>query len=126
MIVRLANTGRLSLDDRVGDLLPWYRQDTGQRLTVRHLLAHTSGLPDDPALAGAALAPGAVTRSVVLACCSHDLQWEPGTRMRHGDTGYVLLGAIVEQVTGKPYPQAMRELVLTPVSAPDDSSDDAT
>jgi len=119
MIASLADAGRLSLDDRVGDLLPWYRQDTGQRMTVRHLLGHTSGLPDDALGMTDPRESGLVaTRDIVLNRCSHDLQWEPGARWAYSDAGYVLLGAIVEEVTGTPYGHAMRDLVLTPTVAP--------
>jgi CubicO group peptidase (beta-lactamase class C family) len=116
MVVRLAEAGRLSLDDRVGDLLPWYRQDTGQRLKVRHLLNHTSGLPDHANEIGPDhhARVGGKSSAVVQRWCSGDLLWEPGARWAHSRADYMVLGAIIEEVTGKSYARAAQELVFAP------------
>jgi CubicO group peptidase (beta-lactamase class C family) len=127
MIARLVDAGRLSYDDRVADLLPWYRQDTGQRITVRQLLSHTSGLPDYMHLPGIEregfareVGTGVIdVKDFAQTWCSHDLQWEPGAQWGYSNSGYLLLGAIIEQVTGEPYEQVLRELILTPAGMHD-------
>lgn len=121
-VMRLVDQGRLSLDGKVSDLLPWYRTDTGCRITVRMLLNHTSGLPDYLHLPGrgrqdfrkeAGDDPIDV-KAFVRRWCSADLAWEPGTQWGYSNSGYVLLGAIVEAVTDQPFARALQQLVLEP------------
>lgn len=113
LVAQLVQSGRLSLDDRLGTLLPWYRQDTGALVTVGHLLAHTSGIPDHRDLAAGADAwPGASTRGIVRAWCSGDLTAAPGTRHHDGAADGILLGAIIEAVSGDSYAGAVRALVM--------------
>lgn len=122
MVVKLADAGKLSLDDHLTDHLPWYRKDTGSRVTVRQLLNHTSGIPDYMHLPG--VGREGFQRSVgedlidvkafAQKWCSGDLQWEPGARWGYSNSAYVLLGAIIEQVTGKTYEQALKAMVLEP------------
>ena len=121
--MRLAEQGKLSLEAKVSDLLPWYRRDTGSRITVRHLLSHTSGIPDYLHIPG--VGPEGFLRETVVApvaieefakkWCSGDLQSEPGSRYQYCNSGYFLLGAIIASVSGKPFPQAVAEQVLVPL-----------
>ena len=46
MVMKLVDQGKLSLDTRLSDVLKWYRQDVGCKVTIRHLLNHTSGIPN--------------------------------------------------------------------------------
>lgn len=126
-VMRLVDQGKLSLDSKVADLLPNYRKDTGNRITVRMLLNHTSGVPDYLHLPG--LGPEGFAREVgigpidlagfIRRWCSGDLAFEPGTQWRYSNSGYVLLGAIVEAVTGKPFNRVMKEQVLDPAGLKD-------
>ncbi len=126
-VLRLADRGALRLEQTLAELLPWYRQDTGGRVTVRHLLTHTSGIPDYMHLPGVGRegfrrevgdAPIEV-RPFAETWCSGDLDWPPGTRWGYSNSGYVLLAAIVEQVAGRPFAAALRELVLDPAGMTD-------
>ncbi len=122
MVMRLTDGGKLSLDSRISDVLPWYRKDTGEKVTVRQLLNHTSGIPDYMHLPG--IGREGFQREVGDALidvkgfsrkwCSGDLQWEPGTKWGYSNSGYVLLGAIIEAVTGQTYEEALMSLILTP------------
>ncbi len=122
-VMRLVDQGKLSLDARVADVLPWYRKDTGARMTVRQLLCHTSGLPDYMHLPGVgreafAREAGDATinpRAFAEKWCSADLAWAPGTKWGYSNSGYVLLGLIVEQATRQPFERALRALVLDPL-----------
>lgn len=123
LVLRLADEGKLSLDDRVSDLLPWYRKDSGSRITVRQLLGHTSGIPDYLHLPGLGregfrreAGDGLVeTKAFAARFCSGDPAWEPGSRWGYDNSGYFLLGAIVEEVTRKPFDRALGETVLEPL-----------
>ncbi len=127
MVVRLADQGKLSLDSHISDLLPWYRKDTGARITVRQLLAHTSGLPDYMHLPGIGregfrqqVGDDPIdVRAFTEKWCSADLAWEPGSKWGYSNSGYVVLGAIVEQVTGQPFEKALQALVFQPAGMKD-------
>jgi hypothetical protein len=98
--------------------LPDYRKDTGARMTIHHLLSHTSGLPNYTAqpgfFANVSRNPFKVD-DFVKQYASGDLEFEPGTRFNYSNSGYFLLGDIIEKVTGKPYEQVLKENILDPV-----------
>jgi len=117
LVMTLVDEGRLTLDTALADALPGYRADTGSRITIRHLLTHTSGLPDylrQPAFEDEALRMRVDRAEFVKKYCSGDLQSEPGTRWSYCNSGYFLLGVIVERLTGMPFERALRERVLAP------------
>lgn len=124
-VLRLAEQGRLGLDDPIAgrlspELVDMLRGDgyDPQAITLRHLLTHTSGLydhTDSPHYGERILADPMHrwTRSeqVAAAMAWGDPLGKPGEVYCYCDTGYVLLGEVVERVAGKPLPAAVRELV---------------
>lgn len=115
MVLKLVEMGRLSLDSTLADALPYYRKDTGARVTVRHLLDHTSGIPCFTRYEGEEVRACQTIREFVLEYCSRDLESEPGSRFRYSNGGYVMLGAVIEQATGLAYGEALRRYVLSPL-----------
>lgn len=118
LILQLVEQGKIRLDGKVSDYLPDYRKDTGAKITIHHLLSHTSGVPNYTA------APGffeSVSRNpfkvddFVKKYASGDLEFEPGAKFSYSNSGYFLLGAIVEKVTGKPYEQVLKEKITEPL-----------
>lgn len=123
-VLRLWEDGRIGLDDPIEGHLPpellgplaagGYRPDA---ITVRHLLTHTSGLDDhgNDRYAGRVVADPRHrwTRAEQLAICVEEgrRQGEPGQVYRYSDTGYVLLGEILERATGSDFAGAVWELV---------------
>ena len=105
-IARLVEQGRLSLDRTVAELLPDYpNREIAARITVRQLLSHTSGLADYYR-SGAALrdARPRVRPSEWWPLFAADpLQFAPGSKYDYSNSNYVLLGSIVEQVSGEPF-----------------------
>jgi CubicO group peptidase (beta-lactamase class C family) len=118
LIMQLVQEDKLDLEATLADLLPYYRKDTGSQVTLHHLLNHTSGIPSYTGLPdffqGAAREPHAV-KNFVKTFCSGDLEFEPGAEFRYNNSGYFLLGAIIEQVTKKPYEQVLQERILEPL-----------
>jgi len=101
-ILQLADDHKLSLDDNVGKLLPALSNKTLYPITVRQLLTHTSGMGDyfeDPAFE-----PGKgrkFTSQDALAEVEKDkLHFAPGTGFRYSNTGFELLGLIIEKISG--------------------------
>jgi CubicO group peptidase (beta-lactamase class C family) len=103
-ILLLAQRGKLSLDDEVRKYIPEW-PDYGSRLTIRHLLTHTSGLRDAFTLLGLA-APredGADPNEAVVKMLARQraLNFKPGTEFQYNNGGYTLLGSIVKRVSGQ-------------------------
>ncbi|MDQ2855096.1 MAG: serine hydrolase [Acidobacteriota bacterium] len=115
LILQLVEQGKIKLEGKVTDYLPDYRKDTGAKITIHHLLSHTSGVPNYTA------APGFfenVSRNpfqvdtFVKQYASGDLEFEPGAKFNYSNSGYFLLGDIIEKVTGKPYELVLKENIL--------------
>jgi CubicO group peptidase (beta-lactamase class C family) len=122
LVLKLAQDGKLELDQSVSYYLPYYRQDTGKRMKISQLLDHSSGLPNYTNLPDFAHTISRIklpTKEFVLEYCQPDLQTPPGTQFFYSNTGYFLLGAIVEAVTGQRYDEALQTMVLTPLGLSD-------
>ncbi len=118
LIMQLVEEGKLSLDTTLSALLPFYREDTGSRITVRHLLSHSSGIPDSVRLHGFQTStmrePVEGTTPFILRYCSGDLEFEPGSGFAYSNSGYFILGAIIEAVAGRPYAEVLRSKIFLP------------
>ena len=118
VIMQLVEQGKIKLDGKLSDYLPDYRKDTGQKVTIHHLLTHTSGIPSYTGLPrffeDVSRDPYKVDE-FVKKYASGDLQFEPGSKFAYNNSGYFLLGAIIEKVTGKPYEQVLKENIFDPV-----------
>jgi CubicO group peptidase (beta-lactamase class C family) len=116
--LQLVEQGKIKLDGKISDYLPDYRTDIGQKVTIHHLLTHTSGIPSYTGQPGffdnVSRNPYKVS-DFVKKYASGDLEFEPGSKYSYNNSGYFLLGAIIERVTGKPYEQVLKENILDPV-----------
>jgi CubicO group peptidase (beta-lactamase class C family) len=116
LVLQLVQEGKLSLDTTLGGALPYYRKDVGARVTIRHLLNHTSGIPsytNRPDFGREVSRDPYGVREFVEKFCSGDLEFEPGSTFRYNNSGYFLLGAILEQATGTPYERLLQERVFS-------------
>ena len=118
LVLQLVQEGKIKVEGKLTDYLPDYRKDTGDRITVHQLLNHTSGIPSYTGLPNffqeISRNPYSVS-DFVKKFASGDLEFEPGTKFNYNNSGYFLLGAIVEHVTGKPYEQVLKERIFDPV-----------
>ncbi len=115
-VLQLAEAGKLDLHAPISRYLPKLRKDLAERLTLHQLLKHQSGLPvhlerlsdridtEHPATAADILA---IINTATLA-------FAPGSRYEYGNLGYHLAALVVEQVTGKPYADVLREQIFLP------------
>lgn len=121
-VATLVLDGRLRLDDEIRLFLPELR-DLGEKVTVGHLLHHTSGLRDWVGLVKLSGRYGgdAITSDFLmkLAVQQTELNFEPGERFQYSNTGYFLLARIVERVTGQAFPQWTREHIFQPLGMND-------
>lgn len=123
-IMQLREQGKLDLDEAVTNYLPWFKvtypSNTSPIITVRHLLQHTSGLPDTiPAMIGwvhyddAARDQTDITKRYLPGFSN--LKFEPGEKALYSNLNYMVLGAIIESVSGKPYEGYISENILAPL-----------
>jgi CubicO group peptidase (beta-lactamase class C family) len=103
-ILLLAQQGKLSLDDDVHKYIPEL-QDFGNRITLRHLLHHTSGLRDQWALLGLAgwrYSQDLITDDDVMSVVTRqrELNFKPGEKYMYSNTGFTLLAIVVRRVSG--------------------------
>ena len=126
LVLQLVEQGKIKLDGKLIDYLPDYRNDTGSKVTIHHLLSHTSGIPSYTALPNFAQNISRNPYTVdefVKKYASGDLEFEPGTKFAYNNSGYFLLGAIIEKVTGKPYEQVVKENIFDPAGMKDSGYD---
>ncbi len=124
LILQQVQAGKIKLDAPISTYLPEYRKETGAKVTVRHLLTHTSGIPtyigrQIEQLQGRSVPLGEFVKQF----CSGDLETEPGTKFVYNNCGYLLLGQMVENVTGKKYDEALRDGIAEPAALADTGED---
>ena len=114
LIMQLVNEGKLKLDGKITDYLPHYRKETGDKVTIHHLLTHSSGIPnytDNQKFWQDNKRSYSVTDFTRI-YCSDDLEFEPGSRFTYSNSGYFILGAIIEAITKKPYHEVLQNKIL--------------
>ncbi len=118
LILQLVEEGKIKLDGKITDYLPDYRKDTGDRVTIHQLLNHTSGIPSytgNPEFFPKHSRNPLAVPEFVKTFASGDFEFEPGSKFNYNNSGYVLLGAIIEKITGKSYETALTERILKPL-----------
>ncbi|WP_320046797.1 serine hydrolase [uncultured Ilyobacter sp.] len=131
MIFQLAADGRLKLEDKLSMHLPEYRPSIGERVTIDHLLRHTSGIPcyvrdsqPGPDGKGAFEFHGRYTREeLIRRFMSADLLFEPGSQYHYSSSGHFLLACIIERVTGQSFEENLRQRILEPLGMNDTTVD---
>lgn len=113
-ILLLAQDGKLSIDDRISRYLK-QTPESWQAITVRQLLTHTSGLKSYTGLDGFELRRHLTQDQFILALGRHPLEFQPGEAWKYCNTGYNLLGFIVENVSAKSYWDFLSERILQPL-----------
>lgn len=115
-ILLLADEGKLSVEDEIGKYLPDYPTQ-GKKITIEHLLTHTSGIVSYTGKPGyPQRAPQDTTVAAQIDSFKNDpLQFEPGSAWRYNNSGYYLLGAIIEKLSGQPYHQFLAQRIFVPL-----------
>ena len=122
IIMQLVEKGKIKLDAKMTTYLNNYRKDTGDKVTIHHLLTHTSGIPSYtgyPGFWSDSSKNPYTTDQLINKFCSGDLEFEPGSEFRYNNSGYVLLAKIIEEVTGKSYEENMQERVFDKIGMKD-------
>jgi D-alanyl-D-alanine carboxypeptidase len=116
-VMLLVEDGKMALDDKIGRYLGAVPPEW-DAITVRHLLTHTSGLPHDldPALEAVARTHGAYTTEEIIAILKgYKPVTTPGAAYAYSNTGYLLMGVIIEKVTGSFYGDIIQNRIFKPL-----------
>lgn len=114
IILQLQESGHLSLKDKLSKFLPDF--PNGDRITVEQLLTHTSGLANIDVEETDTITWSPVSKREILASFKDiPLAFTPGTQFSYRNSGYFLLGLIIEKVTGVPYQKVVRERLIEPL-----------
>jgi len=116
-ILMLAEEGKLSVQDRIEKHLPGYPTH-GYTITIEHLLTHTSGIQSYTGIPGwmtdritAPMKP----QEIIDGFKKEPMNFAPGERYLYNNSGYILLGAIIEKVSGKSYEAFVKERIFDPL-----------
>ena len=123
-VMQMIGRGRLSLNAQLGDVLPFDLGRIDRSVTIRQLLSHTSGVPDyfdesvmdDYAEHWAEFPRYKIRRNADLFPQFFDkpMMNAPGERFRYNNSGYVLLAAVIEQLSGQAFDEYLREAIFRP------------
>lgn len=113
-ILMLADEGKLALSDPITQYLPGFPE---RAITVEHLLRHTSGIANFTAkLTWRENAAREIGMAQMIDSFKNDpLEFAPGARYAYNNSGYYLLGAIIEKVSGQPYAKFVEQRIFTPL-----------
>jgi len=124
-IFELEESGKLKITDTVKTFFPDY--PAGDKITLRHLLTHTAGIPnltEFPDYLKTMALPSPVLQTVAR-FKDLPLEFTPGEKFSYSNSGYILLGAIIEKVTGAPYEAYVRDHIFKPLGMQDSGYDHA-
>lgn len=118
LVLQLVNKGLIGLNKTISDYLPYYPESSGKKITVRQLLNHTSGIPDImnfPDFDEEYATKHFTTKKLLGNFATLPLDFEPGAQFNYSNSGYNVLAAIIEEVTGKTYGTVLKEFITEPL-----------
>ena len=117
LIMQLVEEGKLKLNVPITTYIPDYPKEQGEKVTIHQLLTHTSGIPnytDQPSFAGIMRNP-ITPIYLIKTFWNLPLGFKPGTKFKYSNSGYIVLGYIIEKVTGKTYEEMLKEKIFEPL-----------
>ncbi len=125
LVLQLVAEGKVRLDGKLSEHVPEYPKGTGERITIHQLLTHQSGIPNyiTPEFLAKRSREFFSPMDLAKVFWERPLDFEPGAKYSYTNSGYHMLGIVVEKVTGKPYEQALRERILDPLDMRDTGYD---
>jgi len=121
-IGQLAEQRQLSLDDKLGKYLPDYpNREAAEKVSIRQLLNMTSGIGDffGPQFQAMPKSRIRAIKDYLPLFAAKPLEFEPGTKRQYSNGGYIVLGAIIERITGQDYYSYVREHIFKPAGMQD-------
>lgn len=116
LVLQLVEKGQLALDATVSKYLPEYQGQGRDKVTIHHLLTYSSGIPNCEGKTGLLVYQQSQdVDSFIARYCSGNLEYEPGTQFNYNNGDYILLGRIIEKITGKSFIENLTERILKPL-----------
>jgi len=116
-VLQLAQAGKIKLDDNVNKYLTEYTDPIWNKITIHHLLCHTSGIPDERGyLSYEQKLSGDDNLAIEYLATLDHLSFEPGEKFEYMNTTYILLSKLVERVSGQTFHEYVREHIFNPAS----------
>lgn len=119
LILKLVELHKLSLTDKLSKFYPDFPESN--KITIKDLLTHTSGVSDNSS--ADTVKTGGSDQSMMLIFKNRKLDFEPGTDWSYSNAGYIVLGFIIQKVTGITYEQAIRKYIFKPLKMYDSGFD---
>ncbi|MEJ7681130.1 MAG: serine hydrolase domain-containing protein [Segetibacter sp.] len=114
IILKLQDLGKLSVNDKLDKYLTDF--PNGEKITIENLLTHTSGIGNIDVEETDTTAWTPVSKAEILNSFKNEpLEFKPGTKFHYRNSGYFLLGMIIEKVTGMPYQKVVRQMIFEPL-----------
>ncbi len=115
IILQLMEEGKIDLAKTIGFYLPEYKGEARDKATIHQLLTYSSGIENLDQGSEAMYAMQLTTDSIISKYCSGKLVSEPGKQMSYKNADYIILGKIIEKITGKSYENVLTEKILLPL-----------
>ncbi|MEL6824535.1 MAG: serine hydrolase domain-containing protein, partial [Calditrichota bacterium] len=117
LILQLVEDGKIDLQANIRTYIPDYPAKTGDIITVHHLMTHTSGIPNYTSLPsfGDHIRNPYTPDEFVKTFADLELDFEPGSSWSYSNSGYFLMGVIVEKVTGNTWEEELENRILKPL-----------
>ena len=114
-VMLLVERGKILLDDPVCSIIPEFGNRGKDRIKIRHLMTHTSGLLDMLPQNRQLRAHHAPLKEFIRRICALELDFPPGTNIQYQSCGIAMLGEIVERIEGIPLPEFLRREIFQPL-----------
>lgn len=115
IILQLMEEGKIELTKTIGTYLPEYSGEAKDKVNIHQLLTYSSGIENIDQSSEAMYALQQPIDTIIKKYCSGKLVTEPGKQMNYKNADYIILGKIIEKVTGKSYETILSERILQPL-----------
>lgn len=113
--MKLWEEGKLKLDFKVSSFIPEFKVKGKEKITIWHLLTHSSGLPAYKRY----FLEVKGKENIIKRICEEELEYEPGTKSVYSDLGFILLGVIIEKLTGERLENYINRILFQPLGMKD-------
>ena len=116
LVLQLVDEGKLKLSEPFGNYLPWYTGEAGKKASIENLLSFSSGIANCEGDSGMKVyQKEVIPRAFIQLNCSGKLAFEPGTEFNYENGSFIILGEILEVLSGKTLKELLHEKIFKPV-----------